>query len=163
MEPIITEETRTYKWFQDLSKPTEEEYQWTRALITRYQGIVTPYGTSGIIVTLPGFRPILVNTKGCESIHAWDVGSLWNSNRYADKYDYIQQQQADSELESRKNTSIAMVSFESCHNRKRIQTFEPPLGELCRVGSLVGTSGTIWETEEPTTPCHLVLPDNILT
>ncbi|CAG8705608.1 12437_t:CDS:2, partial [Funneliformis caledonium] len=180
-----------YRWLQDLSKPTEEEYQWTRALITvlLYQGIVTPYGTSGIIVTPPGFRPILVNTvwnvlgllwryhirrrknvaslscqqaktpkkknndddgnelarspkddkchvfdsknenrekitknkkgkkkkkkaipdkKGCESIHAWDVGSLWNSNRYADKYDYIQQQ-ADSELESRKNTSIAMV------------------------------------------------------
>src|SRR5207248_1497871 len=32
-----------------------------------------------------------------------------------------------------------------------------------RVGSLVGTSGIKWTTEEPTMPCHRVLPDNLLT
>ncbi|RIA82792.1 hypothetical protein C1645_834799 [Glomus cerebriforme] len=103
--------------------------------------------------------------KGCGSLHVWgtDPQRKTNRNRDADKDDDVRQQQADSELESRKYTSIAVVSFECCPNRRRIREFEPPLGELCRVGSLVDTSGTTWTTEEPTIPCHLVLPDNYFT
>ncbi|RIA86493.1 hypothetical protein C1645_856067 [Glomus cerebriforme] len=99
------------------------------------------------------------------SLHVWGVSPQWKT-KDADKKDDIRQQQADSKLESRKYTSIAVVSFECCPNRKRIQEFETPLGELCRVGSVVGTSGTLgttWSKEQPTTPCHLVLPDSFLT
>jgi hypothetical protein len=75
----------------------------------------------------------------------------------------IQQQQAGSGFESKKNSSVAVVSFERCPNRRRIQELEPSLGELCRVGSFGGTSGTMWTTEEPKTLCHLVLPNNFHT
>ncbi|CAG8493418.1 6432_t:CDS:2, partial [Paraglomus brasilianum] len=74
------------------------------------------------------------------------------------------QPQADNEFESRKNTSVAVVSFECCPNRRKIKAFEPSLGELFRVGSFVGTFGTSkWTTEEPTTPCHLVFPNRFPT
>ncbi|CAG8592688.1 10786_t:CDS:2 [Paraglomus brasilianum] len=76
----------------------------------------------------------------------------------------IRQPQADNEFEGRKITSVAVVSFECCPNKRKVKEVEPSLGELFRVGSLVGPSGTsTWTTEEPTTPCHLVFPNRFLT
>src|SRR4051812_43522876 len=63
--------------------------------------------------------------KDCVSIHIWGVNLQRNGNRDVDKRGYIQQQQADSELESTNNTSIAVVSFERCPNRRKIQEIEP--------------------------------------
>ncbi|RIA87076.1 hypothetical protein C1645_855031 [Glomus cerebriforme] len=90
-------------------------------------------------------KKTIPDEKGCESIHD------------------IQQQQAGSELESRKNTNIAVVSSERYPNKSRTREIETPLGELCRVGFLVGTSRATWTTEGPTTLCHLVHPNRFLT
>jgi len=108
--------------------------------------------------------------KDCASIHIWGVGTQRNGNRDVDKRGYIRNQQADNKLESTKNTSIAVVSFERCPNRRIIQEIEPPLGELFRVGSLVGsgkstwtTEKSTWTTEDPTSPCCRVLPNRTHT
>lgn len=103
--------------------------------------------------------------KDRESLHVWGIGPQWKASGNIRKNDDIQQQQADSGFESRKNTSVAVVSFKCCPNRRRIQESEASLGELFRVDSLVGTSGTgtTRTTEEPTTPCKFVFPNNFLT
>ncbi|CAI2185449.1 9295_t:CDS:2 [Funneliformis geosporum] len=99
--------------------------------------------------------------KDRESLHVLDFGPQRKTN--IDRKNDIRQPLGDNELESRKNTIVALVSFECCPNKRRIQEFEPSLGELFRVGSLVVTSGTTWTTEEPTTPCHHVFPNHFLT
>lgn len=105
-------------------------------------------------------KKAIQDKKDCETIHVWSVGSQRKTtSRCADD---IRKQQADSGFESKNNTSIAVVSFERCPNRRRIQELEPPLGELCRVGSFRGTSGTMWKSEEPTS-CHFVHPNNFYT
>lgn len=79
--------------------------------------------------------------------------------QFADKNDDIQQQQADSKFESKKNTSIAVVSFERYPNRKEYKKLNHPWGTVPSC-FLSDTSRTIWATEEPTVSCHLLLPDN---
>jgi hypothetical protein len=100
--------------------------------------------------------------KDRESLHVWGVDQQRKTN--ITRRDDIRRPPADNEFESKKNISVAVVSFERCPNRRRIQEFEPSLGELFRVGSLVGTSGaSTWTTEGPTTPCHHVFPNRFLT
>jgi len=102
-------------------------------------------------------KKAIQDKKDCETIHVWSVGSQRKTTRSADD---IQQQQTGNGFES-KNTSVVVVSFERCPNKRRIQGLEPPLGELCRVGSFGGTSG-MWRSEEPTS-CHFVHPNNFYT
>src|SRR6185312_11818368 len=60
--------------------------------------------------------------KDRESLHVWGVGQQRKTTKT--NITDTRQPQADNEFESRKNTSVAVVSFECCPNRRKIKAFE---------------------------------------
>ncbi|CAG8462625.1 17430_t:CDS:2 [Acaulospora morrowiae] len=90
-------------------------------------------------------------------IHVWGVDSPWNSTNTTNGDNNLRQQQTSNNIESEINTGITVVPFKCCPNQRRIQKMQASLGKLLRIGTLAGTT---WTTENPKTPCHLILPDN---
>ncbi|CAG8574968.1 2944_t:CDS:2 [Paraglomus occultum] len=90
-------------------------------------------------------------------IHVRSIDSRWDSTNETRKNADIHKQQKGNRGESANDTSVEMVSFECCPNQERISALQESLGQLLRVGALVGTK---WTTENPKTLCHLVQPDD---
>ncbi|RIA81113.1 hypothetical protein C1645_837513 [Glomus cerebriforme] len=59
----------------------------------------------------------------CQGINPQSKGN--NTNK---KNDNWQQWSSDSRIKNTRNTSVAIVSFECCSNKRAIQNLLPPLG-----------------------------------
>ena len=99
----------------------------------------------------------IMQKKDDESLH---VRGGRPQSKNVTKHDISQQQQARSRLESGNDTDIDVVSRKSCPNKETIERMSPSLGQLFRIGTLACTN---WTTEEPTTPCCFIQPNNIFT
>jgi hypothetical protein len=94
-----------------------------------------------------------VSGKREDQIYVRGVDSERNKNKKFDNEDDgVREQSQNSKFEEESLSDITMVSFERCPKR----SFQLPLGQLRRIGTLAGNA---WTKEEPKTPCRYVVPN----